>query len=204
MASGQYIVLKVLGLGIPAFNHFYYYISSTIYKHCALTSQVHLYATASPLPSSSSQWWPSSAVWMLHTSPWRKCCCCCGRPYWLVCSLFNLHPDIHLSASDLNFLNICAHQLTLGGFEELQEMKVRGRERLNLPALPEDSIKVVRAMRAASPPASAMELIEQQQQQKRGRRSRRVNSLYPKQIHVFTASTSPLCQMQLTIIILSP
>uniref|UniRef100_A0A3Q3VQ89 Uncharacterized protein n=1 Tax=Mola mola TaxID=94237 RepID=A0A3Q3VQ89_MOLML len=66
---------------------------------------------------------------------------------------------------------------TLGGFEELQEMKVRGRERLNLPPLPEDSIKVVRAMRAASPPASAMELIEQQQQQKRGRRSRRQDSL---------------------------
>uniref|UniRef100_A0A3Q4I9I1 Striatin interacting protein 2 n=1 Tax=Neolamprologus brichardi TaxID=32507 RepID=A0A3Q4I9I1_NEOBR len=64
-------------------------------------------------------------------------------------------------------------QFTLGGFEELQEMKVRHRERLNLPPLPEDSIKVVRAMRAASPPASAMELIEQQQQQKRGRRSRR-------------------------------
>ncbi|XP_010778082.1 striatin-interacting protein 1-like, partial [Notothenia coriiceps] len=62
---------------------------------------------------------------------------------------------------------------TLGGFEELQGMKVRGRERLNLAPLPEDSIKVVRAMRAASPPASAMELIEQQQQQKRGRRSRR-------------------------------
>uniref|UniRef100_A0A1A8HWS0 Striatin interacting protein 2 n=1 Tax=Nothobranchius kuhntae TaxID=321403 RepID=A0A1A8HWS0_NOTKU len=62
---------------------------------------------------------------------------------------------------------------TLGGFEELQEMKVRGRERLRLTPLPEDSIKVVRAMRAASPPASAMELIEQQQQQKRGRRSRR-------------------------------
>ncbi|KAL4640734.1 hypothetical protein GN956_G11605 [Arapaima gigas] len=62
---------------------------------------------------------------------------------------------------------------TLGGFEELQELKVRGRERLNLPSLPEDSIKVVRSMRAASPPASAVELIEQQQQQKRGRRSRR-------------------------------
>lgn len=54
-------------------------------------------------------------------------------------------------------------------------MKVRGRQRLGLPPLPEDSIKVVRAMRAASPPASAMELIEQQQQQKRGRRSRRVS-----------------------------
>ncbi|KTF88140.1 hypothetical protein cypCar_00042171 [Cyprinus carpio] len=63
---------------------------------------------------------------------------------------------------------------TLGGFEELQEMKVRMREQLNLSPLPEDSIKVVRQMRAASPPASAMELIEQQQQQKRGRRSRRV------------------------------
>ncbi|XP_061663544.1 striatin-interacting protein 1 homolog isoform X2 [Syngnathoides biaculeatus] len=62
---------------------------------------------------------------------------------------------------------------TLGGFEELQAMKVLGRERLRLPPLPEDSITVVRAMRAASPPASAMELIEQQQQQKRGRRSRR-------------------------------
>uniref|UniRef100_A0A7N6A815 Striatin interacting protein 2 n=1 Tax=Anabas testudineus TaxID=64144 RepID=A0A7N6A815_ANATE len=62
---------------------------------------------------------------------------------------------------------------TLGGFEELQQMKVQSRDHLNLPPLPEDSIKVVRAMRAASPPASAMELIEQQQQQKRGRRSRR-------------------------------
>lgn len=70
-------------------------------------------------------------------------------------------------------------QFTLGGFEELQEMKVRGRERLRLPPLTEDSIKVVRAMRAASPPASAMELIEQQQQQKRGRRSRRVQTPPP-------------------------
>ncbi|MBN3320749.1 STRP2 protein, partial [Atractosteus spatula] len=63
---------------------------------------------------------------------------------------------------------------TLGGFEELQELKVKRREKLHLPALPEDSIKVVRSMRAASPPASAMELIEQQQQQRRGRRSRRM------------------------------
>lgn len=57
-------------------------------------------------------------------------------------------------------------------------MKVRRREQLDLPPLPEDSIRVVRAMRAASPPATAMELIEQQQQQqKRGRRSRRVRLL---------------------------
>ncbi|KTG45855.1 hypothetical protein cypCar_00015870 [Cyprinus carpio] len=46
---------------------------------------------------------------------------------------------------------------TLGGFEELQEMKVRMRELLNLPPLPEDSIKVVRNM-GLLPPASAMEL----------------------------------------------
>lgn len=59
-------------------------------------------------------------------------------------------------------------------------MKVRRREQLDLPPLPEDSIRVVRAMRAASPPATAMELIEQQQQQqKRGRRSRRVRLLPP-------------------------
>uniref|UniRef100_A0A8C0UDQ1 Striatin interacting protein 2 n=1 Tax=Cyanistes caeruleus TaxID=156563 RepID=A0A8C0UDQ1_CYACU len=40
---------------------------------------------------------------------------------------------------------------TLGGFEALQAMKVRRREELGLPPLPEDSIQVVRGMRAASP-----------------------------------------------------
>ncbi|KFQ55530.1 Striatin-interacting protein 1, partial [Nestor notabilis] len=59
-------------------------------------------------------------------------------------------------------------QCTLGGFEELQSMKAEKRELLGLPPLPEDSIKVIRNMRAASPPASASDLIEQQQ--KRGRR----------------------------------
>uniref|UniRef100_A0A8C0UAM5 Striatin interacting protein 2 n=1 Tax=Cyanistes caeruleus TaxID=156563 RepID=A0A8C0UAM5_CYACU len=68
---------------------------------------------------------------------------------------------------------------TLGGFEALQAMKVRRREELGLPPLPEDSIQVVRGMRAASPPTCAIELVEQQQQQpqqqqqKRGHRSRR-------------------------------
>ncbi|XP_075837758.1 striatin-interacting protein 1 [Microtus pennsylvanicus] len=57
---------------------------------------------------------------------------------------------------------------TLGGFEELQSMKAEKRALLGLPPLPEDSIKVIRNMRAASPPASASDLIEQQQ--KRGRR----------------------------------
>ncbi|XP_069085450.1 striatin-interacting protein 2 isoform X2 [Pleurodeles waltl] len=60
---------------------------------------------------------------------------------------------------------------TLGGFEDLQAMKVKKREELGLPPLPEDSLQVVRGMRAASPPAYAVELLEQQQ--KRGRRVRR-------------------------------
>ncbi|XP_077196525.1 striatin-interacting protein 2 isoform X2 [Paroedura picta] len=66
---------------------------------------------------------------------------------------------------------------TLGGFETLQAMKVRRREELGLPPLPEDSIQVMRTMRAASPPAYSIELVEhqqqQQQQQKRSHRSRR-------------------------------
>uniref|UniRef100_A0A672JAV1 Striatin interacting protein 1 n=1 Tax=Salarias fasciatus TaxID=181472 RepID=A0A672JAV1_SALFA len=57
---------------------------------------------------------------------------------------------------------------TLGGFEQLQNIKVQKREELGLPPLPEDSIRVIRSMRAASPPASASDLIEQQQ--KRARR----------------------------------
>lgn len=51
-------------------------------------------------------------------------------------------------------------------------MKAEKRTLLGLPPLPEDSIKVIRNMRAASPPASASDLIEQQQ--KRGRREHKV------------------------------
>uniref|UniRef100_A0A7N9AL32 Striatin interacting protein 1 n=1 Tax=Mastacembelus armatus TaxID=205130 RepID=A0A7N9AL32_9TELE len=50
---------------------------------------------------------------------------------------------------------------TLGGFEQLQSIKIHKREELGLPPLPEDSIRVIRSMRAASPPASASDLIEQ-------------------------------------------
>uniref|UniRef100_A0A3Q3N6U4 Striatin interacting protein 1 n=1 Tax=Mastacembelus armatus TaxID=205130 RepID=A0A3Q3N6U4_9TELE len=61
---------------------------------------------------------------------------------------------------------------TLGGFEQLQSIKIHKREELGLPPLPEDSIRVIRSMRAASPPASASDLIEQQQ--KRARREHKV------------------------------
>ncbi|XP_078410808.1 striatin-interacting protein 1-like isoform X2 [Cetorhinus maximus] len=59
-----------------------------------------------------------------------------------------------------------------GGFEKLQELKVEKRVKLGLPPLLEDSIQVTRTLRATSPPASAMDILEQQQ--KRGRRGRRV------------------------------
>ncbi|KAF3856361.1 hypothetical protein F7725_017084 [Dissostichus mawsoni] len=62
---------------------------------------------------------------------------------------------------------------TLGGFEQLQSIKVQKREELGLPPLPENSIRVIRSMRAASPPASASDLIEQQQ--KRARREHKVD-----------------------------
>ncbi|XP_072521994.1 striatin-interacting protein 1 homolog isoform X2 [Salminus brasiliensis] len=65
---------------------------------------------------------------------------------------------------------------TLGGFEQLQRLKVCKRAELGLPRLPEDSISVIRSMRAASPPASASDLIEQQQ-----RRTRREHKALIKQ-----------------------
>uniref|UniRef100_A0A8C4VZH3 Striatin interacting protein 2 n=1 Tax=Gopherus evgoodei TaxID=1825980 RepID=A0A8C4VZH3_9SAUR len=65
---------------------------------------------------------------------------------------------------------------TLGGFEALQAMKTKKREELGLPPLPEDSIQVVRRMRAASPPTYTIELLDQQSS-KRGHRSRRVRPL---------------------------
>eukprot|EP00062_Callorhinchus_milii_P006663 gi/632947441/ref/XP_007889047.1/ PREDICTED: striatin-interacting protein 2 isoform X1 [Callorhinchus milii] len=60
---------------------------------------------------------------------------------------------------------------SLGGFEELQALNVRKRQELGLPVLHEDSIQVTRSLRAASPPASALDLLEQQQ--RRGRRGRK-------------------------------
>ncbi|KAM4612442.1 striatin-interacting protein 2-like [Discoglossus pictus] len=59
---------------------------------------------------------------------------------------------------------------TLGGFSELLKMKEKKRVELGLPPLPEDSIQVVKNMKATAPPPYGFELGEQQ---KRGRRSRR-------------------------------
>ncbi|XP_078091901.1 striatin-interacting protein 1-like isoform X9 [Mustelus asterias] len=58
-----------------------------------------------------------------------------------------------------------------GGFETVQELKMEKRAKLGLPPLLENSIQVTRTLRATSPPASAMDILEQQQ--KRGRRGRR-------------------------------
>nr|XP_035945217.1 striatin-interacting protein 2 isoform X1 [Halichoerus grypus] len=68
---------------------------------------------------------------------------------------------------------------TLGGFEHLQVLKVQKRAELGLPPLAEDSIQVVKSMRAASPPSYTLDLGESQlappPSKLRGRRgSRRV------------------------------
>lgn len=57
-------------------------------------------------------------------------------------------------------------------------MKVCKRAELGLPRLPEDSISVIRSMRAASPPASASDLIEQQQ-----RKTRREHKVHTAVVH---------------------
>uniref|UniRef100_T1JAT6 Far11/STRP N-terminal domain-containing protein n=1 Tax=Strigamia maritima TaxID=126957 RepID=T1JAT6_STRMM len=54
--------------------------------------------------------------------------------------------------------------VSLGGMDELRELKTKNREEVGLPPIKEDTIEVTRTMRAASPPASAADLIEAQQQ----------------------------------------
>lgn len=53
-------------------------------------------------------------------------------------------------------------------------MKAQYRAEAGLPPVPDDTIQVTRTMRAASPPASAADLIEAQQQRKNNRPFKRV------------------------------
>ncbi|XP_072508864.1 striatin-interacting protein 2 isoform X5 [Notamacropus eugenii] len=66
---------------------------------------------------------------------------------------------------------------TLGGFEILQALKIQKRAEFGLPPLAEDSIQVVRSMRAASPPSYTLDLGESQMapqsSKQRGRRGRK-------------------------------
>ncbi|KFM82510.1 Protein FAM40A, partial [Stegodyphus mimosarum] len=59
--------------------------------------------------------------------------------------------------------------VSLGGTEELRKLKAKYRTEAGLPPVPDDTIEVTRTMRAASPPASAADLIEAQQQRKNNR-----------------------------------
>lgn len=60
-----------------------------------------------------------------------------------------------------------------GGMEDLRVLKARYREETGLAPVKEDTIEVTRTMRAASPPASAADLIEAQQQKRNNRPFRR-------------------------------
>ena len=53
-------------------------------------------------------------------------------------------------------------QLSLGGLKDLQDTKNTVRVAHGLTPLPEDTYEVCKNMRASSPPASAVDLIEQQ------------------------------------------
>lgn len=59
--------------------------------------------------------------------------------------------------------------VSLGGTDTLRELKSEYRKSEGLPPVPDDTIEVARTMRAASPPASAADLIEAQQQRKNNR-----------------------------------
>ncbi|CAG2168599.1 unnamed protein product, partial [Oppiella nova] len=59
--------------------------------------------------------------------------------------------------------------LSLGGIQKLKDTKSSYRQRSGLNPITDDTLEVTRTMRAASPPASATDLIEAQQQRKMNR-----------------------------------
>lgn len=63
--------------------------------------------------------------------------------------------------------------VSLGGIQELRELKCSYREQAGLPVSDEDTIEVARTMRASSPPASAADLLEAQNQKRNSRPFRR-------------------------------
>ncbi|GCB65350.1 hypothetical protein scyTo_0007697 [Scyliorhinus torazame] len=99
-----------------------------------------------------------------------------GEPFAvLLFSLVNKYCNGHIPHCPIKKVLLLLWKTILfcfGGFEKLQELKVEKRAKLGLPPLLENSIQVTRTLRATSPPASAMDILEQQQ--KRGRRGRRV------------------------------
>lgn len=63
--------------------------------------------------------------------------------------------------------------LSLGGINELRQLKWLYREEAGLPVIEEDTIEVARAMRASSPPASAADLLEAHNPKRNNRPFRR-------------------------------
>lgn len=57
--------------------------------------------------------------------------------------------------------------ISLGGMEELRELKKLYRQEAGLDNLMEDSIEVAKAMRPSSPPTSATDLIDNQNSKKK-------------------------------------
>ena len=85
------------------------------------------------------------------------------------------------------FINLYVyHQVALGGLKDFHLQKNLRREVAGLSLLTEDTHEVCKSMRAASPPASAADLIEQQQQPKRSYRGgKRVSAILLPHSHLY-------------------
>ena len=86
-------------------------------------------------------------------------------------------------------------QTTLGGLNDFHGKKNAARVAADLPPLTEDPHEVCKHMRAASPPASAADLIEQQQQPSRRMQLNRVSAGSADLFHPgFMNSWSKFCK----------
>lgn len=127
--------------------------------------------------------------WCILSAFLRAKWCCVRSDYqcqwthtlWLTKQL-SQYLIISLWVSSLNYSKLHAQynvwivlvQVSLGGTEELRNLKSLYRAEASLPPVPDETIEVTKTMRAASPPASAADLIEAQQQRKNNRPFKRV------------------------------
>lgn len=78
----------------------------------------------------------------------------------------------------------------LGGSKELKERKSLLRERNGLPPLTEDTIEIIKGMRASSPPPSAADMLENQNQQTNQRKIKENDRAHSVRRQAFMKQTS--------------
>ncbi len=117
-----------------------------------------------------------------HSAPYvnfERCPSCSSlscTSYVVFCLYFNCLSTQVYMLYITHFVWVLYRQVILGGLKEYHSLKNEARVASDLPPLTEDTHEVCKHMRAASPPASAADLIEQQQMPNRGpKRTRRVS-----------------------------